>query len=267
MIFVNIELLTQKGVKSADLVIMRNLILVALFTLSACAHRRVALINPRLPYGHVYAWGRVIPVVDGKENYKNCRVQVAGNIVPLDANGIFMLRTREDLTSVRSVTCGNKSVVLPTNYAKIQKNAGPRSVYLGSIFVKFGKRSYKTRNSDYDNRYNTEYMMETNDAEYFAVQNHYARDRALFGRMGDMSYAYKATRSILETPGIPSTNDNNQIADRAPASLTDDKYTTTRKRKNYYNNVDGYSYDYWPAGEYYKDYETDYSAKPSPQEY
>lgn len=210
--------------------------------ISSCASRRVAYVEPYLSNGYVLSWGRVIPIVDGKESYRNCKIQVGAYNVPLDSNGIFMIKNREGQTSLKSLTCGNRSVLLPTNYARIHEGAGPRSIYLGNVIVKFGKRSYDRRlSSSYKN---IGHGYELSHAEYFAVQNHYARDWALLSTRWNIAHNLKARRSILETPGVPPSRSYSiENRSRMPASTSP---TRTSKHRSYIsNNLDSYDYDFY----------------------
>ncbi len=229
---------------------------------SACTTRRVARIDPYLDDRHVLIWGRVIPVVDGKENYRNCSVYFEGGRVPIDQNGIFVSKILEEKATANAIRCGSRVVELPSNYATFRKNGGPRSIYLGSILVKFGStsNSWNRRSNlawvgeksyDKDAFYN---YMPTN-LDYFAVQDHFYKDKLLLSSSWEIPLLLQASRAILQTPGVKNTeviptalsnNDSKSSGDslaRQPASTTDQTTHNPNFNPRYYDYFNGYSYD------------------------
>lgn len=232
-----------------------------LLLVSSCSTRRYARVNPYFDDRHVLIWGRVIPVVDGKENYRNCSVYFEGGRVPIDRNGIFVSKILEEKATANAVRCGNRVVELPTNYATFRKNAGPRSIYLGSLMVKFG-----SSNSAWTRRFNTAWdgqreqekdrfynQMPTN-LDYFAVQDHFYKDKLLLGSNWNIPLLLQTSKAILQTPGVKNTDVIMQTANngssKAPAeSLTRQPASTGEVKKSdmsnprYYDYFNGYSYD------------------------
>lgn len=249
--------------KASEFFDMNKKIAVTVLVLAcSCATRRVARIDPYFDDRHVLIWGRVIPVVDGKENYRNCSVYFEGGRVPIDRNGIFVSKILEEKATANAVRCGNRVVELPSNYATFRKNGGPRSIYLGSLIVKFGstantwnRRSNLAwvgeRSYEKDGFYN---YMPTN-LDYFAVQDHFYKDKLLLSSNWDIPMLLQASRAILQTPGVKNTeagpsavssNDLKGSGDtlaRQPASTGNETSRDVRYNPRYYDYFNGYSYD------------------------
>jgi hypothetical protein len=227
---------------------------------SSCSTRRYARVDPYFDDRHVLIWGRVIPVVDGKENYRNCSVYFEGGRVPIDRNGVFVSKILEEKATANAVRCGNRVVELPANYATFRKNAGPRSIYLGSLMVKFG-----SSNSAWTRRFNTAwvgqreqerdrfYNYTPTSLDYFAVQDHFYKDKLLLGSNWNIPLLLQTSKAILQTPGVKNTDvmqTANNDSSKAPAdSLTRQPASTGETKRSdtynprYYDYFNGYSYD------------------------
>jgi len=218
------------------------------FICCSCSTRRIARIDPYFDDHHVLVWGRVIPVVDGSETY-SCSAELEGGWVPLDKNGIFVAKVFENKTTVKAVRCGDKVVALPTNYASFHQGGGPRAIYLGSLMVKFGSHAkyWNERLAQYDDRVGYYDYVPTN-LDYFAVQDHYYKDRLYMNKTWELPGILHASRAILQTPGIDQST-NRQISSLhnnpppALANSASNKAEIQKASAQYYDYYNGYSYD------------------------